>query len=129
MGKSTNVPGLAKAAKPLKVPTILTTMAEKSFSGPIFPQMAYRPYGNEAARHAGEGGVVDVGDGCGGASPPSSPKSPCDLEEITIVDVHVVRFQWTCEKKEHEILRGHLNEKQWKGKHHAELSQALHAAG
>jgi nicotinamidase-related amidase len=32
-----NVTGLAKAAKIFKVPTILTTVASKSFSGPIFP--------------------------------------------------------------------------------------------
>lgn len=35
-----NVTGLAKAAKVFKVPTILTTVAEKSFSGPIFPELA-----------------------------------------------------------------------------------------
>jgi len=34
-----NVTGLAKAAKAFKVPTILTTVAEKSFSGPIFPEL------------------------------------------------------------------------------------------
>ncbi len=34
-----NVTGLAKAAKVFKVPTILTTVAEKSFSGPIFPEI------------------------------------------------------------------------------------------
>lgn len=32
-----NVTGLAKAAKVFKVPTILTTVASKSFSGPLFP--------------------------------------------------------------------------------------------
>jgi hypothetical protein len=31
-----NVTGLAKAAKVFKVPTILTTVAEKTFSGPLF---------------------------------------------------------------------------------------------
>ena len=35
-----NAVGLAKAAKLFKVPTILTTVAEKSFSGPMFPQLA-----------------------------------------------------------------------------------------
>lgn len=35
-----NSVGLAKAAKLFKVPTILTTVAEKSFSGPMFPQLA-----------------------------------------------------------------------------------------
>lgn len=34
-----NTVGLAKAAKAFKVPTILTTVAEKSFSGPIFPEV------------------------------------------------------------------------------------------
>jgi nicotinamidase-related amidase len=34
-----NVTGLAKAAKAFNVPTILTTVAEKSFSGPIFPEL------------------------------------------------------------------------------------------
>jgi len=34
-----NVTGLAKAAKVFNVPTILTTVAEKSFSGPIFPEI------------------------------------------------------------------------------------------
>lgn len=34
-----NVTGLAKAASAFKVPTILTTVAAKSFSGPIFPEL------------------------------------------------------------------------------------------
>lgn len=34
-----NVTGLAKAAAAFKVPTILTTVAAKSFSGPIFPEL------------------------------------------------------------------------------------------
>jgi len=34
-----NVTGLAKSAKAFNVPTILTTVAEKSFSGPIFPEL------------------------------------------------------------------------------------------
>lgn len=34
-----NVGGLAKAAKAFKVPAILTTVAEKSFSGPLFPEI------------------------------------------------------------------------------------------
>lgn len=34
-----NVTGLAKAAAAFKVPTILTTVASKSFSGPIFPEL------------------------------------------------------------------------------------------
>ena len=34
-----NVTGLAKAASTFKVPTILTTVAAKSFSGPIFPEL------------------------------------------------------------------------------------------
>jgi len=34
-----NVTGVAKAAKAFDVPTILTTVAEKSFSGPIFPEL------------------------------------------------------------------------------------------
>ena len=34
-----NVTGLAKAANAFKVPTILTTVAAKSFSGPIFPEL------------------------------------------------------------------------------------------
>lgn len=34
-----NVTGLGKAAKAFNVPTILTTVAEKSFSGPIFPEL------------------------------------------------------------------------------------------
>ncbi len=34
-----NAEGLAKAAKIFNVPTILTTVAEKSFSGPMFPQI------------------------------------------------------------------------------------------
>lgn len=34
-----NVTGVAKAAKSFKVPTILTTVAEKSFSGPLFPEI------------------------------------------------------------------------------------------
>lgn len=34
-----NVTGLAKAAKVFSVPTILTTVAEKSFSGPLFPEI------------------------------------------------------------------------------------------
>src|SRR2546425_11439460 len=34
-----NASGLAKAAKIFNVPTILTSVAEKSFSGPYFPQI------------------------------------------------------------------------------------------
>ncbi len=34
-----NVTGLAKAAKVFKVPTVLTTVAAESFSGPIFPEI------------------------------------------------------------------------------------------
>ncbi len=34
-----NAEGLAKAAKIFKIPTVLTTVAEKSFSGPMFPQI------------------------------------------------------------------------------------------
>lgn len=34
-----NVTGLGKSAAAFKVPTILTTVAEKSFSGPIFPEL------------------------------------------------------------------------------------------
>lgn len=34
-----NVTGLAKTAKVFGVPTILTTVAEKSFSGPLFPEV------------------------------------------------------------------------------------------
>ena len=34
-----NTTGLAKAANVFKVPTILTTVAAKSFSGPIFPEV------------------------------------------------------------------------------------------
>ncbi|MDQ0113259.1 hydrolase [Paenibacillus harenae] len=34
-----NVTGLAKAAKAFKVPTVLTTVAAESFSGPIFPEI------------------------------------------------------------------------------------------
>jgi nicotinamidase-related amidase len=34
-----NVTGLAKAARAFAVPTILTTVAEKSFSGPLFPEL------------------------------------------------------------------------------------------
>ncbi|WP_084692477.1 hydrolase [Thalassomonas actiniarum] len=34
-----NVTGLAKAARAFKVPTILTTVAKKSFSGPLFPEL------------------------------------------------------------------------------------------
>jgi nicotinamidase-related amidase len=34
-----NVTGLAKAAKAFGVPTILTVVAEKTFSGPIFPEV------------------------------------------------------------------------------------------
>lgn len=34
-----NVTALAKTAKAFNVPTILTTVAEKSFSGPIFPEI------------------------------------------------------------------------------------------
>jgi len=34
-----NVTGLAKSAAAFKVPTILTTVAEKSFSGPLFPEL------------------------------------------------------------------------------------------
>ena len=34
-----NVAGLAKAAKAFNVPTVLTTVAEKSFSGPLFPEI------------------------------------------------------------------------------------------
>lgn len=34
-----NVTGLAKASKVFNVPVILTTVAEKSFSGPIFPEV------------------------------------------------------------------------------------------
>ncbi len=34
-----NVVGLAKAAKTFNVPTILTTVAANSFSGPLFPQI------------------------------------------------------------------------------------------
>jgi nicotinamidase-related amidase len=34
-----NVTGLAKTAKIFNVPTVLTTVAEKSFSGPLFPEL------------------------------------------------------------------------------------------
>ncbi|MBI5250623.1 MAG: hydrolase [Desulfomonile tiedjei] len=34
-----NVTGLAKSAKVFKVPTLLTTVAAKSFSGPLFPTL------------------------------------------------------------------------------------------
>lgn len=34
-----NVTGLAKSAKAFKVPTLLTTVAAKSFSGPLFPEL------------------------------------------------------------------------------------------
>ena len=34
-----NVTGLAKSAKAFNVPVILTTVAEKSFSGPVFPEL------------------------------------------------------------------------------------------
>lgn len=34
-----NVTGLAKTAKAFGVPTILTTVSEKSFSGPLFPEV------------------------------------------------------------------------------------------
>lgn len=34
-----NVVGLAKAAKIFKVPTVLTTVAAKTFSGPLIPQL------------------------------------------------------------------------------------------
>lgn len=34
-----NVTGLAKSARVFSVPTILTTVAEKTFSGPIFPEL------------------------------------------------------------------------------------------
>ncbi|HWP93341.1 MAG TPA: hydrolase [Thermodesulfobacteriota bacterium] len=34
-----NVTGLAKAAKVFNVPAILTTVAEKTFSGPMFPEI------------------------------------------------------------------------------------------
>src|SRR5437879_9025230 len=34
-----NAAGLAKTAKIFNVPTILTSVAEKSFSGPYFPQI------------------------------------------------------------------------------------------
>lgn len=34
-----NVTALAKSAKAFRVPTILTTVAEKSFSGPLFPEL------------------------------------------------------------------------------------------
>jgi nicotinamidase-related amidase len=34
-----NVTGLAKAARAFDVPTILTTVAEESFSGPLFPEL------------------------------------------------------------------------------------------
>ena len=34
-----NVTGLAKAARVFEVPTILTTVAEESFSGPLFPEL------------------------------------------------------------------------------------------
>lgn len=34
-----NVTGLAKAARTFTVPTILTTVAEESFSGPLFPEL------------------------------------------------------------------------------------------
>lgn len=34
-----NVTGLAKAAKVFQVPTVLTTVAAKSFSGPLFPSV------------------------------------------------------------------------------------------
>lgn len=35
-----NITGLAKSTKAFKVPTILTTVAERSFSGPLFPELA-----------------------------------------------------------------------------------------
>jgi nicotinamidase-related amidase len=34
-----NVVGLAKAGKAFNIPTVLTTVAEKTFSGPMFPQI------------------------------------------------------------------------------------------
>jgi nicotinamidase-related amidase len=43
-----NVTGLAKAARTFKVPIILTTVAEKSFAGPAFPELK-AALGNPAA--------------------------------------------------------------------------------
>jgi hypothetical protein len=39
-----NVVALAKAARVLKVPTIVTTTARDSMWGPTFPELAYRPF-------------------------------------------------------------------------------------
>jgi len=43
-----NVTGVAKAAQAFGVPTILTTVAEKTFSGPVFPELAAVLEGTEA---------------------------------------------------------------------------------
>ena len=39
VGLRNNVTGLAKAAKVFNVPVMLTTVAERTFSGPIFPEI------------------------------------------------------------------------------------------
>jgi len=52
-----NVVGLAKAAKLFKVPIILTTIAEKSFSGPVFEQLQTvvpQPYIDRTSMNAWE---------------------------------------------------------------------------
>ncbi len=78
-----NVEGLAKAAKAFGVPTVLSSIAEKSFSGPtvsqlrnVFPEKAdHRSYVDERlgrrarrrrrredrAQEAGPGGALDRG--------------------------------------------------------------------
>lgn len=58
-----NVTGLAKAARAFAVPTVLTTVAEKSFSGPLWPEIqsvfpGKKPYDRTSMNTWDDAGVV-----------------------------------------------------------------------
>ncbi len=60
-----NTTGLAKAAKAFKVPTILTSVAAESFSGPLFPELQavfpqQKPIDRSTMNCWEDGRVVDV---------------------------------------------------------------------
>jgi len=63
-----------------------------------------RLIGRARSEHLGE--IINEVGSCG-------PKVTLDLEEVTIVDVHVVRFLGTCEEEGTELLHCPLYIREW----------------
>ena len=63
-----------------------------------------RLIGRAQSEHLGE--IINEVGSCG-------PKVTLDLEEVTIVDVHVVRFLGTCEEEGTELLHCPLYIRKW----------------